>query len=409
MEPDPQPLSNSPKPQDPAAPVNPTNVALRMRQRVQARRTQQPEWLSRAVTGWLVLTGIAILNSAGGPASTQGFNLWLLELPTYVVCGLLIREMAAYIASIIRDDDHIRREAVITKSVKVRNPRCYALIMAAKLIFVRCIMGMIAAGYAMIVAFYAVHNRPASMELAELHALFSSALMFGFTGAFVLFTVLPIIPLILHLFDFVQAQPDLTGPVPGRPLPGTPAARRWVLGLRRITGFILYGFFGWLVFSGGCAALNEGLRVAYVCVTPFVRSLLDCAPLYSLLSAEISLLIVIPLTLLQFVLVAVCFCRFSLRGIFLLQFVCAALVTAAIQAPDLWKVVPIMSLLMLLTYSVFYVISQDPENTLYLTPDFVRQRMIQRRQVLRERAKAQTLYDAQLHSHQPADKPAANG
>jgi len=54
--------------------------------------------------------------------------------------------------------------------------------------------------------------------LAELHALLSGALMFGFTGGFALFTVLPMIPLVLHLFDFVQAQPDLTGPVPGRPL-----------------------------------------------------------------------------------------------------------------------------------------------------------------------------------------------
>jgi len=51
--------------------------------------------------------------------------------------------------------------------------------------------------------------------------------------------------------------------------------------------------------------------------------MLDFALHDSLLCAGISVLIVIPLTLLQFALVAVCFCRFSLRGVFLLQFVCA--------------------------------------------------------------------------------------
>jgi len=50
-----------------------------------------------------------------------------------------------------------------------------------------------------------------------------------------------------------------------------------------------------------------------------------------------------------------------------------------------------------------------PGELVYCTPDFIRQRMIQRRQILRERAKAQALYDAPLQPGNKADKPASNG
>ena len=383
-----------PPPPPPPAQGGPTKE--KWRPRYQPKPPPPPTAMSRSITLWLVMTAIAIVNASVGPANLQGLNLWLTTIPVYVVCAVLLRGIAVSTVAVIKGGDDARRECRISSALKVRNLRCYALITMAKDIFVRCVMGVAAAGYVMIMAARSSSGVPAVLDaLASLLFLLGGLLMFVFSGIFVACAMVPIVPLILHLLDFIEAQPDLAPSVPGRPLPGTPAARRWVLGLRRITGFILYGSFGWLIFCWGCAALDQGLIDSYSGSLLELRIVIQYVGHTALLASGVCILAVVPLTLLQLVLVAACFCRFSLRGIFLLQFGVAALVTLAVNLPDAWKALPILALLIVLTYTLFYITGQDPENAVYFTPDFVRQRIIQRRQQFRDKAKALALADAQ--------------
>ena len=193
--------------------------------------------------------------------------------------------------------------------------------------------------------------------------------------------------MVLHLFDFIEAVVDVPKTPAGQPMPGTPASRRWVLGLRRLSGTVLYGSIGWLMIYAGCVALENAMQPLWA--VPgwlYAASWIATLSTLALPIAFCSLIAVVPLALLQLLLVAVCFCKFSLRGVFLVQMSTAGLVALTLSLPGSWKVIPVICLAILVVYLVFYIANQDPESSLKFTPEFVRQRIIKRRQEARLRA-----------------------